>query len=249
MDRGHAAAGQYRAEAVAAVEQRKAESISGARPATAVTSDPGRSSMRRRYRPSGCSRCTPVLWMVSAVSDLSRELGTFGTPGGWTSSPATTRGAGRGERRRERSGRALRRRRGAPGSRGRAAAGSPVSRVHQMVRDGHLLSVRRDGAVWVPSDFFSRHAPVKGLSGTIMLLRDGGSRRGHPAVAVRRRPLAARQPDRGAACRAAPRGQAARAGHGVLTGVLTGALDRQARAATARPRPGRRRPRAGGSGP
>ncbi len=50
----------------------------------------------------------------------------------------------------------------------------PVSRVHQMVRDGHLLSVRRDGAVWVPSDFFTDGAPVKGLSGTIMLLRDGG---------------------------------------------------------------------------
>jgi hypothetical protein len=52
--------------------------------------------------------------------------------------------------------------------------GIPVSRVHQMVRDGHLLSLRRDGAVWVPSDFFDGRAPVKGLSGTIMLLRDGG---------------------------------------------------------------------------
>jgi hypothetical protein len=28
--------------------------------------------------------------------------------------------------------------------------------------------------VWVPSDFFAGQAPVKGLSGTIMLLRDGG---------------------------------------------------------------------------
>jgi Rv2175c C-terminal domain of unknown function len=50
----------------------------------------------------------------------------------------------------------------------------PVSRVHQMVRDGHLLSLRRDGEVWVPADFFEGGAPVKGLSGTIMLLRDGG---------------------------------------------------------------------------
>jgi len=49
-----------------------------------------------------------------------------------------------------------------------------VSRVHQMVRDGQLLSVRRDGAVCVPSDFFDGRAPVKGLSGTIVLLRDGG---------------------------------------------------------------------------
>ena len=49
-----------------------------------------------------------------------------------------------------------------------------VSRVHQMVRDGQLLSLRRDGAVWVPSDFFADRVPVKGLSGTIVLLRDGG---------------------------------------------------------------------------
>jgi hypothetical protein len=50
----------------------------------------------------------------------------------------------------------------------------PVSRVHQMVRDGQLLSLRRDGDTWVPSDFFDGDVPVKGLSGTIMLLRDGG---------------------------------------------------------------------------
>ena len=50
----------------------------------------------------------------------------------------------------------------------------PVSRVHQMVRDGQLLSLRRDGVVCVPSDFFDGGAPVKGLSGTIVLLRDGG---------------------------------------------------------------------------
>jgi hypothetical protein len=50
----------------------------------------------------------------------------------------------------------------------------PVSRVHQMVRDGQLLSVRRDGVVCVPADFFDGDAPVKGLSGTIVLLRDGG---------------------------------------------------------------------------
>lgn len=51
----------------------------------------------------------------------------------------------------------------------------PVSRVQQMVRDGQLLSTRRDGEVCVPSDFFDdAGAPVKGLSGTIVLLRDGG---------------------------------------------------------------------------
>lgn len=49
-----------------------------------------------------------------------------------------------------------------------------VSRVQQMVRDGQLLSLRRDGAVCVPAEFFDGNAPVKGLSGTIVLLRDGG---------------------------------------------------------------------------
>ena len=52
--------------------------------------------------------------------------------------------------------------------------GVPVSRVHQMVRDGHLLAVRRAGTVCIPADFFDGATPVKGLSGTIMLLRDGG---------------------------------------------------------------------------
>lgn len=50
----------------------------------------------------------------------------------------------------------------------------PVSRVHQLVRDGHLLSYRRDGGVVVPADFLDGSAIVKGLSGTITVLRDGG---------------------------------------------------------------------------
>ena len=49
-----------------------------------------------------------------------------------------------------------------------------VSRVQQMVRDGQLLALRREGTVCVPADFFDGRAPVKGLSGTIVLLRDGG---------------------------------------------------------------------------
>jgi hypothetical protein len=52
--------------------------------------------------------------------------------------------------------------------------GVPVSRVHQMVRDGQLLSLRHEGAAVVPADFLDGPAPVKGLSGTIVLLRDGG---------------------------------------------------------------------------
>lgn len=52
--------------------------------------------------------------------------------------------------------------------------GLPVSRVHQLVRDGHLLSLRREGAVVVPADFLDGAAVVKGLAGTITVLRDGG---------------------------------------------------------------------------
>lgn len=50
----------------------------------------------------------------------------------------------------------------------------PVSRVHQLVRDGHLLSIRRDGEWLVPADFLDGDTVVKGLPGTITVLRDGG---------------------------------------------------------------------------
>lgn len=50
----------------------------------------------------------------------------------------------------------------------------PVSRVHQLVRDGHLLSIRRDGEVVIPADFLDGQVVVKGLPGTVTVLRDGG---------------------------------------------------------------------------
>ena len=50
----------------------------------------------------------------------------------------------------------------------------PVSRIHQLVRDGQLLSVRRGGEVLVPADFLDGSVVVKGLPGTITVLRDGG---------------------------------------------------------------------------
>jgi excisionase family DNA binding protein len=52
--------------------------------------------------------------------------------------------------------------------------GVPVSRVHQLVRDGHLLAIRRDGAPAIPEDFLGDDNVVKGLAGTITVLRDGG---------------------------------------------------------------------------
>lgn len=50
----------------------------------------------------------------------------------------------------------------------------PVSRVHQLVRDGQLLSFRRAGEVVVPAEFLDGDVVVKGLPGTITVLRDGG---------------------------------------------------------------------------
>jgi hypothetical protein len=52
--------------------------------------------------------------------------------------------------------------------------GVPVSRIHQLVRDGHLLAMSRDGALAIPEDFLGDRAVVKGLPGTITVLRDGG---------------------------------------------------------------------------
>lgn len=57
-----------------------------------------------------------------------------------------------------------------------AALSIPPTRVHQLVRDGHLLSFRREGRTVVPSAFLAGNAVVKGLSGTIIVLRDGGYR-------------------------------------------------------------------------
>lgn len=54
------------------------------------------------------------------------------------------------------------------------ALGLVVTRVHQLVRDRALISVRRNGAVRIPAEFVADGLVVKGLSGTITLLTDGG---------------------------------------------------------------------------
>lgn len=50
----------------------------------------------------------------------------------------------------------------------------PVSRVHQLVRNGHLLALRRGGESLIPADFVDGQEVVKGLPGTVTVLRDGG---------------------------------------------------------------------------
>jgi hypothetical protein len=52
--------------------------------------------------------------------------------------------------------------------------GLPITRVHQMMRDGQLMGIRRGGVVLIPAEFLSGDTVVKGLPGTITLLRDSG---------------------------------------------------------------------------
>jgi excisionase family DNA binding protein len=52
--------------------------------------------------------------------------------------------------------------------------GIPVTRVHQMLRDGGLAGVRSGGVLRVPAGFLRGDAVVKGLSGVLTLLRDAG---------------------------------------------------------------------------
>jgi hypothetical protein len=54
------------------------------------------------------------------------------------------------------------------------ALGLPLTRVHQMLRDGQLLAVRRDGVLVVPALFLDAEGVVKGLPGTITVLSDAG---------------------------------------------------------------------------
>ncbi|MCH9723190.1 MAG: DNA-binding protein [Actinomycetia bacterium] len=55
--------------------------------------------------------------------------------------------------------------------------GIPVTRVHQLLRDGHLVAVRRGGIAVVPKVFLTESGQVvKALPGLLAVLRDGGYR-------------------------------------------------------------------------
>ena len=58
-----------------------------------------------------------------------------------------------------------------------ALLGVPVTKVAQQLREGHLVGVRRDGAVVVPKMFFDDTGHVvKSLAGLLVLMHDGGYR-------------------------------------------------------------------------
>lgn len=53
--------------------------------------------------------------------------------------------------------------------------GVPITKVHQYLRDNHLLAVRRGGALVVPQVFFTAAGDVvKSLPGLLAVLHDGG---------------------------------------------------------------------------
>jgi len=52
--------------------------------------------------------------------------------------------------------------------------GIPVTKVHQHLREGHLIGVRRDGVLVVPKIFFDEGHVVKSLPGLLVVLHDGG---------------------------------------------------------------------------
>ena len=53
--------------------------------------------------------------------------------------------------------------------------GVTVTKVHQQLRDGHLVAVRRNGVPMIPQAFFNESgAVVKHLTGLLAVLRDGG---------------------------------------------------------------------------
>jgi hypothetical protein len=50
----------------------------------------------------------------------------------------------------------------------------PITKVHQMIRDGALLAVRRNGILNVPAELVAGRTVLKHLPGVLTLLRDAG---------------------------------------------------------------------------
>jgi hypothetical protein len=50
----------------------------------------------------------------------------------------------------------------------------PITKVHQMIREGALLAVRRDGVLNIPAELVAGRNVIKHLPGVLTLLRDAG---------------------------------------------------------------------------
>ena len=99
------------------------------------------------------------------------------------------------------------------------ALGTSANKVRQMLRDGQLIALQRGGDLCVPGAFFVKDGVVKGLAGTITVLADSGFSRTEMLrwLFTDGRHAAGQHPDQRAAHQPRHRGEAARAGDGVLT--------------------------------
>jgi hypothetical protein len=55
-----------------------------------------------------------------------------------------------------------------------AKLGISTGKLRQLLRDGQLIAVKRDGEILIPADFIGDNGPVKGLAGTLTVLADAG---------------------------------------------------------------------------
>ena len=52
-----------------------------------------------------------------------------------------------------------------------------TSKIRQLLREGQLIALRREGELVIPADFLDANGIVKGLGGTITVLSDSGFNR------------------------------------------------------------------------
>lgn len=52
--------------------------------------------------------------------------------------------------------------------------GISTGKLRQLLRDGQLIAIKRDGELLLPADFLGDDGPVKGLGGTLTVLADSG---------------------------------------------------------------------------
>ena len=52
--------------------------------------------------------------------------------------------------------------------------GISAGKLRQLLRDGQLIAIKRDGELVLPADFIGPNGPVKGLAGTLTVLADAG---------------------------------------------------------------------------
>jgi hypothetical protein len=50
----------------------------------------------------------------------------------------------------------------------------PITKLHQMIRDGALLAVRHEGVLSIPAELVAGHTVLKHLPGVLTLLHDAG---------------------------------------------------------------------------